>query len=64
MTAHPADVDGAQSVGALTWSRHAEGQEVQLPYTVDSARLEEAAGSLWAVRCITIHQPDCCGGDR
>ena len=44
---HPADLDGALQLGALTTSA-AIGGEARLPFAVDEGRLHSAANELWA----------------
>ena len=46
---HPADLDDALCAGALT-SSSGDSSETRLPFAVDDARLQGAAGELWAVR--------------
>eukprot|EP00966_Prymnesium_polylepis_P091957 2128783-Prymnesium_polylepis.1 len=45
---HPADLDDALCVDALTSSSGDDG-ETRLPFAVDDARLQGGAGELWAV---------------
>jgi hypothetical protein len=49
MQVHPADLDDALCVGALTSSGDGSN-ETRLPFAVDDALLRGAAGKLWAVR--------------
>ena len=46
---HPADLDDALCVGALT-SRGGGDGATRLPFAVDDALLQGGAGALWAVR--------------
>eukprot|EP00966_Prymnesium_polylepis_P124836 2887278-Prymnesium_polylepis.1 len=47
---HPADLDGALQLGALTYNAQATGGdgETRVPFNVDEARMQEATGVLWA----------------
>ena len=53
---HPADLDGALQLSmptVLTW-KGAGSVDTKLPFAVDQAQLESAAGEMWAVRsCLT-----------
>ena len=50
---HPADLDDALCVGALTSGANGSN-ETRLPFAVDGALLCGAAGKLWAVRRMPI----------
>ena len=49
---HPADLDDALCISALTISSREGGGDTRLPFAVDDAHLEGTWGELWAVRAL------------